>query len=180
MDQVKHLGIILDSKLHGKEHLQYKCKKAVALFWQCRRIVGKTWGIIPKIAHWIYTTIIRPMLTHGAVVWWPRVELGVARTLLSSLQRLAITGAIRTTPTAAMEVLTGLLPLDIYIKLVAMSTCYCIKSNTSWKHTYDPKSHTHVPDQMHKVAQVTNMEGGRMKVMVHPLLQGSSELLGNS
>jgi len=165
-DQVKHLGIILDSKLTWKENLQYNSKKAVALFWQCRRIVGKTWGITPKIAHWIYTTIIRPMLTHGAVVWWPRVELRVARTLLSSLQRLAglsIFGAIRTIPTVAMEVLTYLLPLDIHIKLVAMSTCYRIKSNTSWKHTYDPNSHTHVVDQMHKVAPVTNMEGDRMK-----------------
>ena len=166
-DQVKHLGIVLDSKLTWKEHLQSKCKKAVALFWQCRRIVGKTWGITPKIAHWIYITIIRPMLTHGAVVWWPRVELAVARTLLSSLQRLAclaITGAIRTTPTAAMEMLTGLLPLDIHIKQVAMSTCYRLKSNINWKHTYDPKSHTHVLDWMHKVAPVTNMEGDRMKV----------------
>jgi len=129
--------------------------------------VGKTWGITPKTAHWIYTTIIRPMLTHGAVVWWPRVELGVARTLLSSLQRLAclaITEDIRTTPTAAMEMLTGLLPLDIHIKLVAMMTCYRIKSNTSWKHTYDPKSHTNVLDQMHEVATVTNMEGDRMKL----------------
>jgi len=63
-----------------------------------------------------------------------------------------------------MEVLTGLLPLNIHIKLVAMTNCYRIKSNTSWKHTYDPKSHTHVLDQMHKVAPVTNMEGDRMKV----------------
>ena len=103
----------------------------------------------------IYTAIIRPMLTHGAVVWWPWVELGVARTLLSRLQRLAylaITGAH--TPTAVMEVLTGLLPLDIYIKLVAMSTYYSIKSNSSWGHTYDPKSHTHVLDQMHKVVSL--------------------------
>ena len=43
-DQVKHLGIILDSKLTWKEHLQYKCKKAVAL---CHRIVGKI-GVLPQ------------------------------------------------------------------------------------------------------------------------------------
>ena len=77
-----------------REHVQHKCKKSVALFWQCHHIVGKTWGIAPKIAHWIYTTIIRPMLTHGAVVWWPRFELRVAKTLLSSLQRLASPGQL--------------------------------------------------------------------------------------
>jgi len=41
---------------------------------------------------------------HAAVVWWPRVELGVARDMLGRIQCLAITGAIRTTPTAAMEI----------------------------------------------------------------------------
>jgi len=65
------------------------------------------------------------MITHAAVVWWPRVELGVAREMLARVQRLAclaITGAIRTSPTAALEVITGLLPLDIHIKQVAMTT----------------------------------------------------------
>ena len=44
---------------------------------------------------------------HAAVVWWPRVELGVALYMLGRIQRLAclaVTGAIRTTPTAAMEI----------------------------------------------------------------------------
>jgi len=45
-----------------------------------------------------------------------------------------------------------------------MSNCYRIKSNSSWKHTYDPKSHTHALDWMQKVAPVTNMEGDHMKV----------------
>jgi len=60
-----------------KEHLTSKYNKAVALFWQCKRIVGKTWGITPRTAHWIYIAVIRPMITHAAVVWWPRVELEI-------------------------------------------------------------------------------------------------------
>ena len=63
---VKHLGVILDSKLTWKEHLTSKYNKAVALFWQCKQIVGKTWGITPRIAHWIYIAVIRPMITHPA------------------------------------------------------------------------------------------------------------------
>jgi len=37
------------------------------------------------------------------------------------IQRMAclnITGAMRTTPTAAMELITGLTPLDLYVKEV--------------------------------------------------------------
>jgi len=115
--QVKYLGVIVDSKLTWKPHLDHKCNKAIAVFWQCRRIVGKTWGITPRIAHWLYTTVVRPMLVYAAVVWWSRVELSTARTILERIQRpacLAIAGPIRTTPTAAMEILLGLPPL-IYI-----------------------------------------------------------------
>ena len=35
--------------------------------------------ITPRMAHWIYIAVIRPMITHAAVVWWPRVELEIAR-----------------------------------------------------------------------------------------------------
>jgi len=56
--EVKHVGVVLDGKVTWREHLQQKYNKAVALLWQCRRIVGKTWKIIPRIAHWIYSTII--------------------------------------------------------------------------------------------------------------------------
>jgi len=57
-DQVKCLGVILDSKPTWKVNLESKYNKAVATYFQCRRIVGKTWGITPKIAHWIYIAII--------------------------------------------------------------------------------------------------------------------------
>jgi len=66
-----------------------KCNKAIAVFWQSRRIVGKTWDISPRIAHWLYTAVVRPMLVYAAVVWCPRVELNTARTMLERIQRLA-------------------------------------------------------------------------------------------
>jgi len=74
--------MILDSKLTWKPHLDHKWNKAIAVFWQCRRIVGKTWGITPHIAHWLYTAVVTPTLVYAAVVWWPHVELGTARTML--------------------------------------------------------------------------------------------------
>ena len=42
--------------------------------------------ITPRMAHWIYIAVIRPIITHAAVVWWPRVELEIARVLLERLQ----------------------------------------------------------------------------------------------
>ena len=72
--QVKYLGVILDSKLNWKVHVDAKCQKALVAFYQLRRVTGKTWGYSPKIVHWIYTMVIRPMLSYAAVVWWPRVN----------------------------------------------------------------------------------------------------------
>jgi len=89
----------------------------MAVFWQCRRIVGKTWGITPRFAHWLYIAIaiVRPMLVYAAVVWWLRVDLSTTRTMLEHIQHLAylvIAGSIHTTPTADMEILLGLPPLE--------------------------------------------------------------------
>ena len=50
------------------------------------------------------------MLTYAAVIWWPRARYITVSKQLTHVQRLAclyrpITGAMRTTPTAAMELL---------------------------------------------------------------------------
>jgi len=140
--QVKYLGVILDRKRTWKPHLDHKCNKAIAVFWQCHRIVGKTWSITAGIAHWLYIAIVRPMLVYAVVVWWPHVELSTARTMLEHIQHLAclaIAGFIRITSTAAMEILLGLPPLDLCIKNVAMTSCYRLKILGHWVQGSVPK-----------------------------------------
>jgi len=44
---VKYLGVILDSRLTWKEHVDAKVKKAQNLTWACRRACGVTWGLNP-------------------------------------------------------------------------------------------------------------------------------------
>ena len=123
--EVKYLGVILDNKLPWKQHVTEKCQKAIALLWQCRRIVSSKWGISPKAMRWLYTSVIRPMLTYASSIWWPRTHIGSAVTELNHVQRLAclaITGTVRTTPTSALEVMLDLLPLDLFIKKEAKMT----------------------------------------------------------
>jgi hypothetical protein len=55
--------------------------------------------------YWIYTAVVRSIVTYAAAVWWPRVKVKTSQAELGKLQRMAClgtTGALRTAPTVAM------------------------------------------------------------------------------
>ena len=68
---VKYLGVILDSRLTWKEHVDVKVKKAQNSMWACRRACGVTWGLKRRVVHWLYIAVIRPSVTFASLVWWP-------------------------------------------------------------------------------------------------------------
>jgi hypothetical protein len=77
------------------------------------------------MVHWLYIRVIRPSIFYGALVWWSKATYKTTKTLLSRIQRtacLAITGAMKSTSTAAMEVLLNLTPLDLLIMAEARMT----------------------------------------------------------
>jgi hypothetical protein len=80
--------------------------KAYRAFWTCNGTFGKTWDLKPRVVHWFCTMVIRPVLTYGCTVWWPKVRYNVSRTELSKLQNLSgYNRVMKMTPTAAIEVL---------------------------------------------------------------------------
>jgi RNA binding protein fox-1 len=66
---VKYLGVILDSRLTWREHVDVRVRKAQNSLWACRRACGGTWGLGPKVFHWLYTSVIRPSVTFASLVW---------------------------------------------------------------------------------------------------------------
>jgi len=48
---VKYLGVILNSRLTWKEHVDVKVKKAQNSMWASRRACGVTWGLKPRVVH---------------------------------------------------------------------------------------------------------------------------------
>ncbi|MVN24507.1 hypothetical protein GO639_04910 [Staphylococcus aureus] len=125
--EVKYLGIVLDKRLTWNAHLEKVLHKARLSLWTCRRICGKTWGLGPKQIHWIYVMIVRPMITYGAIAWWPKALQKTVQAKLSGLQIqvcLAISGTISITPSAAMEILLDLPPLHIFLEREARWTAY--------------------------------------------------------
>ncbi|GBM79119.1 hypothetical protein AVEN_104495-1 [Araneus ventricosus] len=82
------------------------------------RIAGKTWGINKNIRRLLYKTVIERTLCHGAAAWGHNMTSRLQKKL-DSIQRLFllyITGADRTTPTAALQVVTALQPLHLQIQ----------------------------------------------------------------
>lgn len=144
--EVKYLGLILDCKLTWNPHLEYVINRCKIVLMMSRRTFGTTWGLKPRMVHWLYTAVIRPMITYGCLVWWPKLEQRQATTKLSKVQRLAclcITGAMRSSPTAAMETMLNLPPLDIFIKGEARMGAYRLNCNGNWK-TQNHIGHTRI------------------------------------
>jgi hypothetical protein len=101
LDEVKYLGVTIDSKLSWNQHLQVIIRKTKTTFAVIRHTCGKQWGLRPKMVHWLYTRVIRPSIYYGALVWWPKAMQQTIKTQLSRIQRtacLAIMGVMRSTP----------------------------------------------------------------------------------
>ena len=119
VNEAKYLGVTLDSKLNWGKHIRYVCEKAINTYWACRRAFGNTWGLSPDNVRCMYEAIIRPRLTHGALVWWQKCSLKTHQSSLAKVQRLtigSITGSPSTTPLAALELILGIPSLQAFIK----------------------------------------------------------------
>ena len=81
---VKYLGVILDSRLTWKEHVDVKMRKAHNLLWACRRACAARWGLKPKVVHWLYIATVQPS---ASSVWWPGCQTASATKRLSKVQR---------------------------------------------------------------------------------------------
>jgi Reverse transcriptase (RNA-dependent DNA polymerase) len=62
-EDIKYLGVTLDSKLLWNSHMKKTKKKAIMALMACRRVVGQRWGLKPAMMRWIYLMVVRPMVT---------------------------------------------------------------------------------------------------------------------
>lgn len=132
--EVKYLGVTLDRTLTFGPHIEKITTKATRALWMTRRALGAKWGLTPKLTHWIYTVMIRPIITYASFVWWPAVRTQKCRNKLTKVQRLAclgITGVKNSTPTAAMETMLDLPPLHKLVEVEAMMGAYRLWINKS-------------------------------------------------
>ena len=120
----KYLGVTFDPKLTFHSHTKSVANKAKTSLMSARKVISKQWGLSPQTTRWLYTAMVRPMMSYGALVWSARLSQAAKAELLK-VQRLSlmmITGASRSTPTATLEVICHIMPLDLHLQKVASST----------------------------------------------------------
>ena len=108
-NEVKLLGITLDSKLSFNTHIDNITKICIGTLFQCKRAIGPTWGLSPKVCHWIYTAIIIPTLAYCSIVRIRAVENKTNTKRLERVQGMALkymAGAMPSTPYTALNYLT--------------------------------------------------------------------------
>lgn len=135
-NQAKFLGVILDSRLTWKANLEERTRKAQIAYFVCRKTFSKTRGLSPKLVYWIFTAVVRPILTYGATVWWKAVQTESNCKKLDSVLRsvsIGITGALRSTSTEALLNMLSIEPTKIYTQYIAMRTAARLSSIGLWK-----------------------------------------------
>lgn len=115
---VKYLGIWLDEKLSFKVHLEQTKKKVEAKVAALARIMPNIGG--PSLAkRKVLAGVAKSIIMYGAPIWGQVVNVKRNRDLLESTQRkslLRITSAYKTASTRALQVIAGVLPIDLEIE----------------------------------------------------------------
>ena len=82
------------------------------------------WGPKPQLVRWLSTTVIKPRITYGCLVWGHTINQDYKKKKLKQLNQMAsliMAPKRRNTPTLALEILNNLLPLDLHIRGVGVN-----------------------------------------------------------
>ncbi|GFT84989.1 putative RNA-directed DNA polymerase from transposon BS [Trichonephila clavipes] len=109
----KYLGINLDSKLHWGTHIAETSEKGLKRLNLLKRLTAIKWGATQDILTTVYKTYVRPVLDYGCevVTLASTTNLGKYDVVQTSALRI-ITGKAKSTPITAMQLQTGIKPLN--------------------------------------------------------------------
>lgn len=129
VDKLKYLGVWLNTNMGFTQHIENLLENSNDLFSRMKGASGLSWGYNTDTKIMFYNTIYLTRITYGSMFWASSIRTKTMIEKIQSAQRralLAITKAYRTTSTAALQVIAGLLPLDLAIK------CAAVKQRNRW------------------------------------------------
>ena len=169
----KFLGVIVDQELRWREHAAYAITKGASHAMLLRCLSSPSHGISAKLIRQLYQAVAIPKMTYAASVWFkPMYNAGSRTTVrgskgiaarMTQIQRtaaLAITGAMRTSPTDSTEAHANLYPIPILMQHILFRSTLRLASLP----THHPLQAT-----IHRAAR---RDVKRHRTAIHRLLHG--------
>jgi ribonuclease HI len=113
----KYLGVIINQKFTPKDHVLSIRDKCRSLTLKLSQIYQRNWGMSNINAKRIYLAAIEPIITYACSAWYDSTV--IIDNKLFSAQRsplMKICNTFRTVSTEALQILCGVLPIDLRIK----------------------------------------------------------------
>jgi hypothetical protein len=126
----KHLGVIIDSKLTWRPHVNYIKAKALQLTNNLLRFAKSKYGIGSKALEVIFKGAVLPTIGYAISVWIEAIDRKFVIKPLEQIQRLIairIAKAYRTVSYQSINVIANTLPIDLWLKAKAVE-CF-VKKN---------------------------------------------------
>ena len=123
--RVKYLGLTLDSKLTWNLHIKEKAIACKRFLFMIARVTKDAYGPAPKIMRWMFQSVVRPMMTYGAMCWAHMVDTGNIDSILRNLNRAGMntySNFPRSSPTRTVEIITDTLPLSLQAQKIGLSS----------------------------------------------------------
>ncbi|EUC61565.1 reverse transcriptase from transposon X-element protein, putative [Rhizoctonia solani AG-3 Rhs1AP] len=125
----KFLGVIFDAKLTWAEHKREALRKALTWAHLIKRVCRVKHGLKPSSARRLHDSVFLAKVTYAADLWWEPASLkeegkkrkgavGFTKHLQSAQRTvaLAITGALRTSPTDLLIAHAGVYPIELELR----------------------------------------------------------------
>lgn len=117
---MRYLGFYLDPKLSFKSHIRFYAAKAASTVSTLTMLGNSLRGFTPMQKRQLYIAHVLPLMCYGAHLWWKPGWKGIgwiAKEMQGAQSRAVrwITGAFRTTPIGAMELIAGVVPVRVNI-----------------------------------------------------------------
>ena len=118
------LGLTIGSGLTFHDHARTISDKARNAFLRLQRVARATWGLDFHSLRILYKSVFESIVCYAAPVWFPLLSVKRHANYLRSAQRsalLVVTHAYRTSPTLALPVIAGVLPIDLLVRQRALT-----------------------------------------------------------
>lgn len=176
----KYLGILIDNQLLWNEQAQRASANATKWLLQFQRLTRPTTGVSSKLMRQLYLSVALPKITYGIDVWYspPNKPTGAIKSTgsvgtLKSLQKLqrmatlAITGALRSTPTDLLDAHAGVLPMELAllkachraaVRMTTLPKAHSLHRKVKKAKKSPPLSHLGPIDNLIKLFQLGNVK----------------------